>query len=117
MEAPHQPTALCEYAPDTNAERAQAPELAPSEPGELREPHERESREPMAGREQAPARRRPRPLSRRQLEAKPRAKRARPQPGTLRLTAALMALLAASMWYVEKRTDLNLISYAISSGR
>ncbi len=121
VEAQHQPTALSEYAPDKNAERAQAPELAPSEPRELRERHEphepREPRKPMAAREPAPARRRPRPLSRRQLEAKPRAKRAPPQPGTLRLTAALMALLAASIWYVEKRTDLNLISYAISSPR
>ncbi len=60
---------------------------------------------------------RPRALSRRQCEPKPPPKRRPSQPGTLRLTAALMALLAASMWYVEKRTDVSFISYAISSGR
>jgi len=67
--------------------------------------------------EQPKRRSRPRRLSRRQCEPQPLPKSRRPQPGTLRLTAALMALLAASMWYVEKRADVDFIGYAISSGR
>jgi hypothetical protein len=67
--------------------------------------------------EQAKRRSRPRRLSRRQCEPQPLPKRRAAQPGTLRLTAALMALLAASMWYVEKRADIDFIGYAISAGR
>src|SRR5262249_31304755 len=63
---------------------------------------------------QAP-RKRPRPLS--PARARGRKKRPTSQPGTLRLAAALMALLAASMWYVEKRTDIDFLGYAISSPR
>ncbi|MBI3438650.1 MAG: AAA family ATPase [Proteobacteria bacterium] len=61
------------------------------------------------------ARRRPRALSHRQLHPESRPHSAR--PGTLRLTFALMALLASSMWLVEKHSDVRFISYAIASGR
>ncbi|MFZ2030798.1 MAG: hypothetical protein WAU68_10850 [Vitreimonas sp.] len=62
-----------------------------------------------------PRRRRPRPLIR--SEARPARRSPSPQPGTLRLTFALMALLASSMWLVEKHSDVNFLSYAIASGR
>ena len=71
---------------------------------------------PLPG--QHPKRRsRPRRLSRHQCQPMPLPKRRAAQPGTLRLTAALMALLAASMWYAEKRADIDFIGYAISSPR
>jgi pilus assembly protein CpaE len=60
----------------------------------------------------APRRVRPRPVA----HNKPRPKHP-PQPGTLRLAFALMALMATSMWYVEKRADVDIIGYAISAGR
>ncbi len=69
--------------------------------------------EPPAPKEPAPRRQRPRPVAR----TRPRRIESRGQPGTLRLTFALMALLAASMWYVEKRADVDFIAYAIGSGR
>jgi len=62
-----------------------------------------------------PRRRRPRALSRSQVQPAPR--RPTAQPGTLRLTVALMALLATSMWLVEKHSDVNFVSYAIAGGR
>ena len=31
-------------------------------------------------------------------------------------SGALMALMAASMWYAEKRADVDFISYAIAAG-
>jgi pilus assembly protein CpaE len=61
-----------------------------------------------------PRRRRPRALTTRQLRQAPRPGA---QPGTLRLTFALMALLGSSMWLVEKHSNVNFLSYAISSGR
>lgn len=63
----------------------------------------------------APRRRRPHALTRKQVQPTPRGPTA--QPGTLRLTFALMALLASSMWLVEKHSDVNFVSYAIAGGR
>jgi len=67
---------------------------------------------PVAAPAPAPRRVRPRPVA----HNKPRPKHP-PQPGTLRLAFALMALVATSMWYVEKRADVDFIGYAISAGR
>lgn len=61
-----------------------------------------------------PRRKRPRALKRQQFHP---AARPDAQPGTLRLTFALMALLASSMWFVEKHSDIHFISYAIAAGR
>jgi pilus assembly protein CpaE len=73
-----------------------------------------EPQRPVPVRAPAPASRRvrPRPVA----HNRPRPKHP-PQPGTLRLAFALMALMAASMWYVEKRADVDFIGYAIAAGR